>query len=124
MELCKAQLDIEVRRVPGHCGITGNKKADAMARAVLASKAREENLSRPECIREEFHEDLTFAALKHHVTIRIQKLTEDWWEKNKTDRYEDLDLMMRRKRLPELALPRWSYHRLIAARSGHGDFAS
>ncbi|KAI1000159.1 hypothetical protein K3495_g8040 [Podosphaera aphanis] len=30
---------------------------------------------------------------------------------------------MRRKRPPELALLRWAYHRLIAARTDHGDFA-
>ena len=35
----------------------------------------------------------------------------------------ELDLKMTRKRPPELALPRWAYHRLIATRTGHGDFA-
>ena len=94
MELCKAQIDMEICWVLGHCGIKGNEKADAMAKVVLASKTREENLWRPECIGEEFHEVLTFAAHKHHVTIHIQKLVEDWWEKNKTDRYEDPDQMM------------------------------
>ena len=66
----------------------------------------------------------TLAALKRQVTIGTQKLAEEWWLKNRTDRYEDLDLLMRRKRPPELDLPRWAYHRLIAARTGHGDFAS
>lgn len=31
---------------------------------------------------------------------------------------------MRRRKPPELELPRWLLHRLIAARTGHGDFAS
>ncbi|POS86227.1 hypothetical protein EPUL_000399 [Erysiphe pulchra] len=38
-------------------------------------------------------------------------------------RYQDLDLKMRRRKPPELALPRWLLHHLLAA-TGHGDFAA
>ena len=67
IELCKAQLDIEIHWVPGHYCIVGDEKSDAMAKAVLASKTREENLTRPECIREAFYEVPTLTALKSHV---------------------------------------------------------
>lgn len=30
---------------------------------------------------------------------------------------------MDHKQPPELTLPRWAYHRLVAARTGHGDFS-
>ena len=123
-ELRKTRPSIEVYWVPGHSGIPGNEKADAMAKAILTSNNLDGNIPGPECIWEETHEVLTFAALKRQVNIRVQKLAEECWLKNRSSRYEDLDLLMRRKRPPELALPRWAYHRLIAARTGHGDFAS
>lgn len=40
---------------------------------------------------------LRFAAVKRKFTISAQKLTEDRWLKNRTDRYEDFGLLMRRK---------------------------
>lgn len=63
-------------------------------------------------------------ALKRQVTISTQNLIEEWWLKKRTARYEDLDLLMRRKRPTQLDLPRWVYHRLITAWTGHGDFTS
>ena len=57
----------------------------------------------------------------HH---RRQQLVDEWWAKACPARYRDLDLLMRRRKPPELALPKQLLHKLIAARSGHGDFAS
>ena len=68
-------------------------------------------------------QNLTFAALARLFKMRGQKLVEQWWQKFRPERYKDLDLYMRCKQSLELALPRWAYHRLIAARSGHGDYA-
>lgn len=48
----------------------------------------------------------------------------EWWATACPARYQDLDLQMRRRKPPELALPRKLLHELIAARSGHGDFAA
>ena len=53
----------------------------------------------------------------------VYKLT-DWWHLNRPKHYADLELEMRRKKPPELALPRAVFARLIAARTGHGDFAA
>ena len=55
---------------------------------------------------------------------RRQQLVEEWWSDACPPRYQDLDLKMRRRKPPELALARRLLHRLIAARTGHGDFAT
>lgn len=48
---------------------------------------------------------------------------DSWWSKACPARYRHLDLQMRRKKPPELAVPRRLFQKLIAARIGHGDFA-
>ncbi|KAI0995872.1 hypothetical protein K3495_g12309 [Podosphaera aphanis] len=53
-----------------------------------------------------------------------QNLCRDWWDSACPKRYEDLNLQMHRKKPPEMALTRAVYARLLAARTGHGDFAS
>ena len=53
---------------------------------------------------------------------RCEKAVESWWLEIRPSRYAYLELMMKRSRPPELRLPRWVYHRLIAARTGHGNF--
>lgn len=92
----KTRPAIEVYWVPGHSGIPGNEKADTMAKVFLASNNQDGNIPGPECIWEETLEVLTFAALKRQVNIRVQRLAEEWWLKNRSSRYEDLDLLMRR----------------------------
>ena len=116
-ELGKSLSGVEVRWIPGHSGIQGNHKSDELAKAALAASPSHHSPG-------EIQHVLTFAALKRKVATITQELVEKWWHKNRPFRYDDLDLLMRRKRPPELALPRWAYHRLIAARTGHGDFAS
>lgn len=53
-----------------------------------------------------------------------QNLVNEWWSKVCPARYRDLDLQMRRRKPPELALPQRLLYKLIAARTGHGDFAA
>ena len=53
-----------------------------------------------------------------------QQLVEKWCSDVCPPRYQDLDLKMRRRKPPELTLSRRLLHRLIAARTGHGDFAA
>lgn len=48
---------------------------------------------------------------------------DEWCLKACPARYRDLDLQMRRKEPPELALPRHLLQKLIAAQLVHGDFA-
>ena len=53
-----------------------------------------------------------------------QILVDELWSTACPARYRDLDLQMRPRKPPELSLPRWLLHHLIAARTGHGDFAA
>ncbi|POS82856.1 hypothetical protein EPUL_005389, partial [Erysiphe pulchra] len=53
-----------------------------------------------------------------------QKLVEKWWSEVCPARYQDLDLKMRRKKPPELALSQRLLFHLLAIRTGHGDFAT
>lgn len=55
---------------------------------------------------------------------RRQNLVNEWWSSVCPDRYRDLDLQMCRRKPPELTLLRRLLHNLIAARTGHGDFAA
>lgn len=93
--------------------------ADRLAKAALRSLPAETStdfnpLKKGEII-------YTFAALDRFIREQTNAEAEKWWQKHRPNRYEELDLKMKRKRPPE-CLPRWAYHRLIAARTGHGDF--
>ena len=111
---------VEIHWIPGHVGIQGNEEADKLAKSALGD-LNDQSLTSASPNGDE--QILTFAALGRLVKMRSQKLVEEWWQKYRPKRYKDLDLYMRCKRPPELALPRWAYHRLIAARTGHGDYA-
>ena len=111
---------VEIHWIPGHVGIQGNEEADKLAKLAVRD-LRDKSLTSASPNRDE--QSLTFAALGRLVKMRSQELVEEWWQKYRPKQYKDLDLYMRCKRPPELALPRWAYHRLIAARTGHGDYA-
>ena len=48
---------------------------------------------------------------------------EGWCQKLRLKQHKDLDLFMHCIQPTELALARWTYHRLIAARTGYRDYA-
>ena len=64
-----------------------------------------------------------FVALNQYVRGHCEESVEAWWRKNRPSRYKDLDLLMKLKRPPELALPRWAYRHLMAARTSHGSLS-
>ena len=99
--------------MPGHSKISGNERADKSARSALLSLPPRQ--TQPSYI--------TLAYLRRLMYQRRQKLVDSWWSKAWPARYSDLDLQMRRKKPPGLALYRPLLHKLIAARTGHGDFA-
>lgn len=111
---------VEIRWIPGNVGIQGNEEANKLAKSALGAPNNRPLTSAAPILEDQ---DLTFAALGRWVKQRSQELVEEWWQKYRPKRYKDLDLFMRCKRPPELALSRWAYHRLIAARTGHGDYA-
>ena len=54
---------------------------------------------------------------------RQRGLQEEWWRKTKPARYTELRIPPpSQKPPPELTLKRATLHRLLAERSGHGDF--
>nr|CCA28121.1 hypothetical protein SS1G_12417 [Albugo laibachii Nc14] len=110
---------VETRWIPGHTGITGNEAADKLAKAALKELPPETSTESPET---RSGHRYTFAAVSRFVKERCEKAVESWWLEIRPSRYADLELMMKRSRPPELRLPRWAYHRLIAARTGHGNF--
>ena len=117
--LVRRARSVEIRWIPAHSGITGNEEADRLAKEALR-KLPAETTTDPSTIKDGLK--YTFAALNRFVRQRCEEAVESWWLKHRPSRYEELDLRMKRKRPPELALPRWAHHHLVAARTGHGDF--
>ncbi|KAI1005176.1 hypothetical protein K3495_g3041 [Podosphaera aphanis] len=103
----------EVRWVPGHSKIRGNEEADLKARAALQLLL----------IGDTSPEHMNLAYIRRLMHYHQQPLLNEWWL-TACPRYQDLDLQMRRRKPPELALPRRLLHELLATRSGHGDFAA
>ncbi|KAI0996073.1 hypothetical protein K3495_g12108 [Podosphaera aphanis] len=110
----EAHLAVQVKWVPGHSGIQGNEEADAAARAALRGLLD----------RDVEPETITLAYLHHLMIQKRQALLDIFWDKSCPPRYRELDLQMRRRKPPELALPRRLLLELIAARTGHGNFAA
>ncbi|KAI0999414.1 hypothetical protein K3495_g8783 [Podosphaera aphanis] len=107
-------MSVKVRWVPGHQGIRGNETADQLAKAALEADTTPTTNSGL----------VTLASIKRMARDSSDQLTTEWWTSARTTRYAELELRMRRKKPPELALPRALYARLLAARTGHGDFAA
>ena len=108
--------DISVRWAPGHTGIEGNEAADALAEAEARNPQEPEGMaSQP-----------TISGIRSMAKNRLQSVKMEWWAAKKqwlSKRYSDWDLAYEVKAPPELALPRHTLQRLIAIRTGHGDFA-
>lgn len=110
----EAFAPVIVRWISGHTGLAGNEIGDKLACRELTLP---DNSSTPT-------DQLTLAAIRHESLALTRPLLKDWWASNRPKQYADLGLEMRRKKPPELSLPRAVYARLIAARTGHGDFAA
>ena len=96
--------------VPGHAGILGNELADAEALAAARSLAE----SHPRI--------LSAAAARQWVSAKTADDFKEWW-KSIPPRDVPLDPPSPTTP-PELRAPRPILARLLAARSGHGDFAA
>lgn len=94
---------------PGHMGIEGNEEADKLANEayILPLPAGAQS---------------TLSAVRRTVRERSNKAFQDWWSANTPDPYKPLGLTAKIATPPELNAPRGILRRLLAARSGHGDF--
>ena len=79
--------------------------------------------SRPPNNNDNRHEEVTVARLRRIVREKAATAFKSWWERAAPARYKELGIQLASGCPPELELTRATLHRLLAARSGHGDFA-
>lgn len=91
--LVRRVRSVEIRWIPAHSGITGNEKADRLAKEALRNRSAEiaTDLSKT---RDGIK--YTFAALTRFAMQRCGEVVESWWLKDRPSRYEELDLLMKR----------------------------
>ncbi|KAJ4176432.1 hypothetical protein NW755_14951 [Fusarium falciforme] len=101
---------VRVKWCPGHEGIEGNERADALAKA--GSALPEPPGAQP-----------TLAFVRRQAKARPRAKFSTWWAANTPEAYKPLRLKALLKCPKELQVPRGALHHLLAARSAHGDFA-
>jgi ribonuclease HI len=103
---------VEVRWVPGHSGIAGNEAADKLAKKGAALDGS--------------HIPPSPSYLRREAKQRTRAETRAAYFRDAPQSYQDLGIQPHTKsgRTREHKLPRWVLGRLLAARSGHGDFAA
>lgn len=101
---------VEVRWVPGHSGIAGNEIADELAKKGAALDGS--------------HILPSPSYLKREAKQQTGAATRAAYTRDAPQTYQDLNIQphTRSSRAREHGLPRWVLGRLIAARTGHGDF--
>ncbi|KAM4062468.1 RNase H domain-containing protein [Hirsutella rhossiliensis] len=101
--------DVRTRWCPGHTGIAGNERADQLAK----EGCRALGPDRPP----------TYANIKRQAKAAARRDFQDWWSAGAPSSYKSLGLKASLGCPPELHTKRQHLHHLLAARSGHGDFA-
>ncbi|KHJ32296.1 putative te1b-like protein [Erysiphe necator] len=122
LDLAQTCRDLEVKWIPSHSKIYGNVTADKLAKSAL-TQLPAESITNFDPSRPRGETKYSIAALTRYVRDQTKIEIKLWWRNHKPRRYRELELEMDHKQPPELTLPRWAYHRLVAARIGHGDFS-
>ena len=105
---------VEVHWIPGHQGIQGNEEADLLAKQ--AARAQNPQSAQPP----------TASYLRQLARSKTLEIAQAFHAEEAPRAYKTLGIPLHSKgsRKVELSLPRHALSRLLAARSGHGDFAA
>ncbi|KAI0994881.1 hypothetical protein K3495_g13301 [Podosphaera aphanis] len=103
--------NINVRWIPGHSGIEGNELADMEAK-------RGALMPCPEKL------EFSFSLLEKWQEAQKRREREDWWQKYSPPSYQKLEINDAPFFPKELIMNRRHLGRVIAARTGHGDYAT
>lgn len=100
--------------IPSHSGIRGNELADRLAKR-----------GAQEALLNQSNEDISHAAVKQLLKEKKAEIEKDWWLRHCPETYRTLRIELQPPgQFPnELRLPRRALGLLLAARTGHGDFA-
>ncbi|EED16622.1 conserved hypothetical protein [Talaromyces stipitatus ATCC 10500] len=101
---------IQIRWVPGHAKIPENEAADLAAKQGAASTSSPPHKS-------------SYASLKRYAKARALTAAQTLWQSVAPQTYQDLGITTSPKHPGELQLNRLDLGHIIAARTGHGDFA-
>lgn len=110
--------DIKIKWSPGHMKIEGNEEADALAN----SAADPQN---PKPCNDPLSQQPTICGIRSEARKLKQDAAAAWWasvEPKLSAKYRKWCLNYRVHLPIELGLPRPTLHRLLALRTGHGDF--
>ena len=102
-----------VHWIPGHAGISGNEAADRQANLGAADTTSSQGPPLP----------TRLAWARRTMKRNLHRRFESYWASHAPTSYQSLAITLD-LHPPELSLPRSSLGRLLAARSGHGDFAA
>lgn len=102
---------VNIRWVPSHSKIRGNERADTLAKTACNMHTNRTQAST--------------AKARHLIAERYEIGITTYWHKKAPERYKRLEIVMTGKPPPELGfMSRKNLGLLLAARSGHGNFAS
>ena len=108
--ICSRPGEVRIRWVPGHAQVDGNETADRIAKEGAAMIHLGETT-------------YTLAALRRWCKSRAPEALEKLWGTVAPSSYKELYITTSPLKPKELLLSRYILGKILAARTGHGDFA-